>query len=172
MPRRFFRKFAVKRELLHDKWWLAPFDHLLHDTNLWSIRRRTVVPAFAVGLFVAYLPFPAHMLTAALLALALRVNIPIAAASVWVCNPLTMGPMFYLAFAVGQQLLGEAPQPFEFEMSIAWLLDGFIYIWQPLLLGSVLLGAILSLIGYIGLDILWRASIADYVAKRRARSQN
>ena len=172
MPRRFFRKFAVKRELLHDKWWLAPFDHLLHDTNLWSIRRRTVVPAFAVGLFVAYLPFPAHMLTAALLALALRVNIPIAAASVWVCNPLTMGPMFYLAFQVGQQLLGEAPQPFEFEMSIAWLLDGFIYIWQPLLLGSVLLGAILSLIGYIGLDILWRASIADYVAKRRARSQS
>jgi len=172
MPRRFFRKFAVKRELLHDKWWLAPFDHLLHDTNLWSIRRRTVVPAFALGLFVAYLPFPAHMLTAALLALALRVNIPIAAASVWVCNPLTMGPMFYLAFAVGQQLLGEAPQPFEFEMSIAWLLDGFIYIWQPLLLGSVLLGAILSLIGYIGLDILWRASIADYVAKRRARSQS
>ena len=171
MPRRFFRRFAVKRELLHNKWWLAPFDHLLHDTNLWSIRRRTVVPAFAVGLFVAYLPFPAHMLTAALLALALRVNIPIAAASVWVCNPLTMGPMFYLAFQVGQQLLGEAPQPFEFEMSIAWLLDGFIYICQPLLLGSVLLGAILSLIGYIGLDILWRASIADYVAKRRARSQ-
>lgn len=172
MPRRFFRKFAVKRELLHDKWWLAPFDHLLHDTNLWTIRRRTVVPAFALGLFVAYLPFPAHMLTAALLALALRINIPIAAASVWVCNPLTMGPMFYLAFEVGQQLLGEASQPFEFEMSIAWLLDGFIYIWQPLLLGSVLLGAILSLIGYIGLDILWRASIADYVAKRRARSQN
>jgi len=130
------------------------------------------VPAFAAGLFVAYLPFPGHMLTAALLAIALRVNIPIAVASVWVSNPLTIGPMFYLAFQVGQQLLGEAPQPFKFELSIAWLLDGFIYIWQPLLLGSVLLGAILSLIGYIGLDILWRASIADYVAKRRARSQS
>ena len=171
MPRRFFRKFSVKRERLRNQWWLAPFDHLLHDPNFWTIRRRTVVPAFALGLFVSYLPFPGHMLTAALLAVALRVNIPIAVTSVWVSNPLTIGPMFYLAYEVGQQLLGKTPQPFEFEMSFAWLLDGFIYIWQPLLLGSVLLGAILSLIGYIVLDILWRTSIADYVAKRRARNK-
>ena len=78
MPRRFFRKFAFKREHLRDQWWVAPFDHLLHDPNLWGIRRRTVVPAFALGLFVCYLPVPGHMLTATLLAILLRVNVPIA----------------------------------------------------------------------------------------------
>ncbi len=171
MPRRFFRKFAVKRDYIRNQWWIAPFDHLLHEPNLWVIRRRSVVPAFALGLFVAYLPFPGHMLTVALLALAVRVNIPVAVASVWVCNPFTMGPMFFAAFEVGQLLLGLEPRPFAFEMSFEWLLDGFVYIWQPLILGSLLLGSVLSLLGYIALDLLWRASISDYLAKRRGRKK-
>ena len=29
---------------------------------LWGIRRRTVVPAFAIGLFVAFIPLPGHAL--------------------------------------------------------------------------------------------------------------
>jgi uncharacterized protein (DUF2062 family) len=169
MPRRFFRKFAMKRELLKAQWWLAPFGDLIHDPNLWVIRRRNVVPAFALGLFVAYLPFPGHMLAAALLALALRVNIPVAALATIVVNPFTMGPMYYAAFSLGQYLLGQAPRPFEFEMSFEWLLDRFVYIWQPMILGGVLLGAILSLLGFIALDLLWRASISDYLARRRKR---
>ena len=159
----------MKRDRLKSRWWLAPFGDLIHDPNLWVIRRRNVVPAFALGLFVAYLPFPGHMLTAALLALALSVNIPVAVLSTLVSNPLTMGPMYYLAFSVGQSLLGQAPRPFEFEMSFAWLFERFAYIWQPLILGCVLLGAILSLIGFIALDLLWRASISDYLARRRQR---
>ena len=70
------------------RWYLAPFSHLLNDHNLWGIRRRTVVPAFSIGLFVAYMPFPGHPLFAALLALLFRVNIPVAALTTFVSNPL------------------------------------------------------------------------------------
>lgn len=169
MPRRFFKKFRLKRKHFGDQWWIAPFDHLLHDPNLWGIRRRTVVPAFSIGLFVAYLPFPGHMIQATLLALALRINIPVAVGAVWACNPITMGPMFFAAYEVGRVLLRQPPRPFDFDLSFEWLLDGFVTIWQPLLLGSLLLGAILSLVGYIGLDLLWRASIRNYLAGRRKR---
>ena len=169
MPRRFFRKFAVKRHHLTEQWWLAPFAHLLHDPRLWAVSRRNVVPAFALGLFVAYMPFPGHMLIAGLSALLLRVNIPVAVASVWASNPVTMYPMFYVAFETGRLLLRLPPAPFQFEMSVEWLLNGFIYVWQPLLLGSVLLGSILALVGFISLDLLWRASITDYLARRRKR---
>ena len=162
----------MKRERLKNQWWLSPFGELIHDPNLWVIRRRNVVPAFALGLFVAYLPFPGHMLTVALMALALRVNIAVAVLSTLISNPLTMGPMFYLAFSVGQYLLGQEPQPFEFEMSFAWLFERFAYIWEPLILGSVLLGAILALIGFIVLDLLWRASISAYLERRRKRREN
>ena len=130
------------------------------------------MPAFALGLFVAYLPFPGHMLAAALLAIALRVNIAVAVLSTWTINPLTMGPMYYLAFTVGQYLLGQEPRPFEFELSFEWLIDRFVYIWEPLILGCVLLGAILSLLGFVALDLLWRASISDYLARRRKRRIN
>jgi hypothetical protein len=169
MPRRFFRKFAIKREKIRTQWFLSPFGHLLHDPNLWGIRRRSVVPAFSLGIFVAFLPFPGHMIMAALLALVLRVNIPVAAVSTWVTNPVTMGPLYYLAYEVGSDLLRRTPRPFEFELSFEWLIDGFVHIWEPLLLGCVLLGALSSLLGYVALDLLWRASISDYLRRRRAR---
>ena len=169
MPRRFFRKFALKRENLYDKWWLAPFQHLLHERALWVIRRRTVVPAFALGLFIAYLPFPGHVITGIVLAIFARVNVPVAALSTLVSNPLTMGPMYYAAFSLGQELLQQPQRDFEFDMSIDWLVDQFVYIWQPLMLGSVILGTLLSLAGYITLDLLWRASLSDYLDKRRQK---
>lgn len=169
MPRRFFRKFALKREHLKSQWWLAPFAHLLHDPLLWGIRRRTVVPAFALGLFICYLPFPGHMLMGALAALVLRVNVAVASLTTLVSNPLTIGPMYFTGFELGRQLLGQPPRPFDFEMSFAWLFDRFVTIWQPMMLGCVLLGAILSLIGYISLDLLWRASISDYLTRRREK---
>ena len=145
MPRRFFRKLAFKRDRLKGQWWIEPVDHLVHDPHLWGIRNRTVVPAFSLGLFIAYMPFP-------------------------VSNPVTMGPMYYVAYQVGRFLLGQPPGPFEFEMSFAWLADRFATIWQPLLLGCVLLGSILALVGYIVLDLLWRASISDYLARKRRRN--
>ena len=85
----------MKRQHMRDRWFLAPFQHLLHDHRLWGIRRKTVVPAFALGLFVGFMPFPGHPVWAALAALALRVNVPVAALSTFVSNPLTMGPMYY-----------------------------------------------------------------------------
>ena len=101
MPRRFFRKFAVKRHQVGDSWLLAPFQHLLHDTRLWGIRRRTAVPAFALGLFIAFMPFPGHIVMAVLVALSLRINIPVAVVASLVSNPLTMYPMFYGAYRLG-----------------------------------------------------------------------
>lgn len=172
MPRRLFRKFAVKRELFRDKWYLAPIDHLLHDRRLWGIRRRTVVPAFAMGLFVAFLPVPGHVLLAVLAALALGVNIPVAAFATFLSNPLTVGPMYYLAHRLGLLLLGMQPQPFNFELSLRWLQEGLANNWKPLLLGCVLLGAAAAVVGYVALDLLWRASIADYLARKRNNKGN
>ena len=169
MPRRFFRRFRLKREHFRGQWWLAPVDHLLHDPNLWSIRRRTVVPAFATGLFVAYLPWPGHVVIGVVLAAVFRVNVPVTALTTLASNPLTMGPMYYLAFRLGQWLLGQSPAEFQFEMSFAWLAERFATTWQPLLLGCLLLGAALALIGYVTLDLVWRASIWDYLARRRRR---
>ncbi len=167
MPRRFFRKFAFKRHQLSEQWFMTPFRHLLHDHRLWGIRRRTVVPAFAIGLFISFLPIPGHMLTAALSALAFRVNIPVAALATWASNPVTMGPMYFLAYKVGQTLLDSPLQEFQFAMSWDWVTHTFLTIWQPMLLGCFILGSLAALVGYIVLDLFWRSSIANYKARKR-----
>lgn len=159
----------MKREIFHGRWYLAPFDHLLHDPNLWGVRRRNVVPAFALGLFLVFMPLPGHTLIASLLAILLRIHLPVAALTTLISNPLTMGPIYYLAYRVGQRVLDLPPQPFAFEFSIEWLTGSFVAIWEPLLLGGLLLGTLAALLGYVALDLLWRASLADYLEARRRR---
>ena len=172
MPRRFFRKFAFKRHQITEQRLIAPFQHLLHDQKLWGVRRKTVVPAVAWGVFVAFLPMPGHVIVAVLGSLLIRCNIPVAALTTFVSNPLTIGPIFYFSYLVGADLLGIEAGPFAIELSIAWLGSTFASIWQPLVLGSVLVGSICALIAYVMLDVFWRFSIADYKArKRKGRSR-
>lgn len=172
MPRRIFKRFAFKRHELSQKWFMTPFRHMLNDPRLWGVRRRWVVPAFAIGLFVAYLPFLGHTVIAMFIALALRVNIPVAAVSSWVGNPATWVPMYYLAYRLGSAILGTDMQPFDFEPSFDWMRHTFVHIWQPLLLGSLLLGAATATLGYFALDGLWRLSLAKYKARKRGTRQD
>ena len=165
----FFSPLCLETRCLSHQWYLAPFDHLLHDRNLWGIRRRSIVPAFALGLFFAFLPFPGHSLLAALSALALRVNLPVATLTTFVTNPITIGPMYFLCYRLGLALLGMEQRPLDFELSFRWLAEGFQATWQPLMLGCLLIGTVTALIGYVGLNVLWRVSIADYLARKRLR---
>lgn len=169
MPRRFFRKFAVKKHVIRSNRLLAPFRHLMHEPRYWGIRRRTAVPAFSLGLFVGWMPFPGHPVWGALAALALRVNIPVAVLSTFISNPLTMYPMYYLAYRLGRRLLGTPPVAFDFELSAAWFTGKFATIWQPLTLGCLLLGTASALVGYVVLDLLWRASLRDYKLRKKSR---
>jgi uncharacterized protein (DUF2062 family) len=173
MPRRFFRKFTVKRHQFRERWFLSPFRHLMHDHRLWSIRRKNVVPAVALGTFFAFLPFPGHPVWASFGALAMRINVPVAALTTFISNPLTMAPMYYLACRFGAWILGVELEPFDIEMSIDWVTHTFVNIWQPMLLGCLLLGSAAALIAYVGLDLIWRVSIGNYKnRKRRQRTDN
>jgi uncharacterized protein (DUF2062 family) len=167
MPRQFFKKFAFKRHQIAERWFMSPFRHLLHDHRLWGIRRKTVVPAFSLGLAIAFVPLPGHPVQAALLALALRVNVPVAILSTFLSNPLTMGPLFFGAYVLGSALLGIEPQPFEFEYSFAWVQSVFTTIWLPLTLGCVVLGSIAAVVGYVTLDAFWRYHLFDYKSRKR-----
>ena len=172
MPRRFFRKFTFKRHEYGEKWFLAPFRHLLHDHRLWSVRRKTVVPAVSLGAFFAFMPFPGHPLWAAFAALALRVNIPIAALTTFISNPLTMGPMYFFAYRLGAWLLGVPRKPFAMELSFEWVTSTFVNIWQPMLLGCLLLGTASALLAYVTLDIVWRSSIGQYKTRKRKQRRD
>jgi len=97
----------------------------------------------------------------------LRVNIPVAAVTTWVNNPATMFVIFPGAYQLGRTILGTPPKDVAFDLTWEWMTHTFGTIWQPMLLGSVLLGVTAAIIGYVTLDIFWRLSLANYKNRKR-----
>lgn len=147
--------------------WLGKY---LHDPNLWHLNRKSVSRAFLVGLFCAFLPIPLQMLVAAVLAIFIRSNLPISVGLVWITNPLTMPPIFYFTYLVGDFIVGDPGKTVEFEMTMEWLQSSLSLIWWPLLFGSVLCGIVFGLMGYFGIQSYWAWHVNRSWKKRSSRN--
>jgi uncharacterized protein len=167
MPRRLFKPLSRQRHRWKERWFMRPFRLLLEHPVYWSLNRRSVTRAFALGLFIAFVPMPIHLLLGVALALLLRLNVPAAVAGTFIANPLTAAPMYLGAYWVGCQLLGLSPRRVAFEMSWTWLTTTLIPIWKPLLLGCLVLGMLTALVGYVLLGGLWHLSLVIKYHRRR-----
>lgn len=143
------------------------FGTLLHDPNLWHLNRRSAAGAFGVGLFMMYMPPIGQMLMAAAAAIALRVNLPISVALVWITNPVTIPPMFYFAYLVGCWMIGAPSARFSMEFWIDW--HNWVAVLAPLGLGMLVCASACSAAGYFGIQALWRWSLMREIRYRKAR---
>ena len=171
MPKHLIKRYAPHHDTIRNHKHLRMFGRLLHDPNLWHMNRRSVSGAFAVGLFWASIPIPFQMVTAAATAIPARVNLPISAALVWISNPITMPPMFYFNYLVGTWILGEPVQKVAFEMNMDSIAESILQIWQPLYLGSLLVGVVCALLGYCVMRGLWRLHIIQHIKRRKRRKK-
>lgn len=156
-----------KPETLREHKYLRMFGTLLHKPNLWALNRKSAPGAFAVGLFVAWIPMPFQMVVAAGFAIIFNVNLPVAVALVWITNPLTMPIMFYGAYLLGAKILGHKAQAFQFEASWAWIEASVSTIGPPFLVGCLALGIISALVGFIVIKSMWRYSVLFKWQKRK-----
>jgi uncharacterized protein len=170
MPRKIIRRYLPDAAALRAHPRLRLFSRGLQHANLWHLNRESVSGACAVGLFWAFIPSPTQMLPAAATAIALRVNLPLSLALVWLANPLTMPPMFYFNYRVGSWLLNQPEREFSFELSGDWLTRELGALWQPLFLGSGVVATCAALLGYFGMRALWRWQVAR-AWRRRARQR-
>lgn len=171
MPKKFFRRYLPRKSELHEQHSLRlALGDLLHDPNIWHLNRRSVSGGFAVGLFVAWVPLPIQMISAAALAILFRVNLPLSVALVWITNPVTMGPMFWFAWRVGAYLLGVEAVPMAFEPTLEWFTAGVVRIWLPLTFGCLLLGALSAALGFLVCRVLWRYHVIRHLLRRRRRA--
>jgi uncharacterized protein (DUF2062 family) len=99
------------------------------------------------------------MVLAAAAAIYFRTNLPISVGLVWVSNPITMPPLFYGAYLLGDIILGGPNAEFSFELSFDWLMNELSAIWAPFLLGCFILGVLSSAGGYASIRLLWRLHI-------------
>jgi uncharacterized protein (DUF2062 family) len=99
------------------------------------------------------------MIVAAAGAIWLNANLPVSVALVWLTNPLTMPPIFYLAYKVGGWILLLPEKDFHFEASFDWVMHSMLLIWQPFLLGCLVLGLLTGILGYIAVHWSWRVAV-------------
>jgi len=141
----------------------------LFADDLWHLNRRSVALAFLNGLFWACMPMPLQMVAAAIFALILRCNVPLSVGLVWLTNPITMPPYYFFAYQLGSWVLGTEGVSWPEEVTLDWIQNQLNLIWWPLLTGSLIVGAIVSMVGFFVIRIWWRVQVGYNWRRRSGR---
>ena len=181
MARKVFRKYVPSHDSIREHRFLSRFSHLKHP-NLWHLNRHSVALGVGVGMFAGLLPPPFQMLTAAILAVPLRGNLPVAVVTTFYTNPLTIWPLYVLAYYVGKLIVGgngELIPPPEFswtnmgpwfDASLQWALS----LGKPLIIGIGTLAVVFAFAGWAAVHAGWRLYVIRAwrrrCASRRARA--
>lgn len=167
------RSKAPTREKLEQNRWIQPFAHRVLRSDLWRFNRRSVPRGIALGLFVGILVPFAHSFVAALSAVFVRANVPIAIASTWTSNPATWVLIFPAAYKIGRFLLHidamTKIQPLSETMQSTGsgqLLQQLTGAGLETAFGLFVEASVLAAVGYVVTGFGWRWWIAR---KRRAR---
>lgn len=160
---------------------------LISSPKLWHYNRQSIAIACFIGLFVAMIPLPMQMLIAATWAVAFQANLPMSVSLVWISNPITIPPLFYLAYQLGAWVLQietadlasvelsweqlSLAQLFSEQLSMELISQNLSSIWAPLLIGSLIIGTVLGLCGYYLVNWIWRRDVMHRWQLRSLRKQ-
>lgn len=131
----------------------------LAHTDLFSIQPEPLCRGIAIGMFWAFIPMPLQMIPALLFCWIGFANLPIAIVCVWISNPFTYIPMFYVEYKIAA-FFQEETLTFD-EFRALWGGDDddpiphwsdwgeqFLDIYFLILEGGILLGVVAAIIGY------------------------
>jgi len=169
--KKYLKKIIPDRQVIQKLDSLKLISGILHDPDIFHLTKRSVAGGIATGLFICFFPIPAHMLIAAVLAILLRVNLPLAVAAVWVTNPVTMPAIFYLEYRLGSFLLDRPARNVDFEMTISWFSGTFKEIWPALFTGAFVFAVVAAIISYGVIRLLWRLAVIQKWERRKMRRQ-
>ncbi len=166
--RKFFKRNLPSSDSVKQNRWLRPFGALLQHPNLWHLHRRSVAGGVATGLFCGLVPGPLQMISAALLAVLFRVNLPVALITTLYTNPFTIVPLYLLAYKIGAWLSGVhsgvtvVVPPFpelHWHDLIGKMWEWMVALGEPFLIGLPVLAASLAIAGYVAVRVMWRIAV-------------
>lgn len=180
MPRKFFKRYMPSVDKVRNVRVLNVFGERLFHPSLWRLNRHSAAGGIAAGLFCGLIPGPLQMLGAGICALVFRVNLPLALVTTFYTNPLTIVPLYLLAYEIGRFALGAAggppPQPppdwswTEPAASAQAFCQWMLGLGAPLALGVFLLACLLALAGYVAVRLGWSAWLRWSWYRRARRS--
>ncbi|MDE2434859.1 MAG: DUF2062 domain-containing protein [Sphingomonadales bacterium] len=165
-------RFPTREELEANRF-IRPFAHRVLRSDLWRFNRRSVPRGIALGLFVGVLVPFAHSAVAALTAVFVRANVPVAIAATWSSNPATWVILFPLAYKIGKavlhldQMTGVAPISETMQQTQTdHLLERMTGAGLDTAFGLFVIATVLATLGYLVTGFGWRLWVAR---KRRLR---
>ncbi len=179
MPRKFFKRYMPSADKVREVRIMSLFGNALFHPALWHLNRRSAAGGIATGLFCGLIPGPLQMVGAGLIAILFRVNLPLALLGTLYTNPLTIVPLYLVAYRIGAFVLGAAggtppdpPPDWVLSQPVAsaeamgqWMLG----LGAPLAAGVFLLACLLALIGYVVVRLIWSAYLRRAWAGRQRR---
>ncbi len=165
MLKNYLKKLLPSHESIQQNRWVHPFGLWLKHPNLWHLNRRSVAGGVAAGMFGGLVPGPLQMLTAGLLAVLFRVNLPVAMFTTFYTNPFTIVPLYWLAYQLGALVTGHGNGVSDSRFVVPemdwnnWftvMMDWMISLGKPFAIGLPLLAVILALLNYILVRMGWR----------------
>jgi uncharacterized protein (DUF2062 family) len=180
MPRKFFRRYLPDAASIRSNRWLSWLGVLLDQPALWRLNRDSVAGAVAIGLFSGLVPGPLQMLSAAFLAIPLKKNLPVALLVTFYTNPLTIVPLYVLAYGYGRAIVGgnhtAKIEPYQWDWtrfidSTIGMFDWMLSLGKPLAVGLPALALTLALVGYFVVQVGWRAYVVSAWRARRLKRQ-
>jgi len=137
------------RNLRHRPWWQA-ISRPLFNRRLWMPCRDTVAAGMAIGLFFSMMPMIPQSIVAAILAMRVKANVPIAMAACFVSNPFTNVPFWVAQIRLGQWLIDtlSLPVPHFLEKAHMSLPGVGPMSVSNFIVGFVAMGVLLALSAY------------------------
>ncbi len=155
-------KVPSRDQILANRWigWLAPW---LGHPRLWHWSRRGVAMGVTLGVFFGLLIPVAQIPLSVGAAVVLRANVPAAAASTLVTNPITFGPIYFAAYRLGTWITGDPLPAHAANPATALDINADAGVWdrlqamgKPLMIGLSILASLAGLITYAVISLVWR----------------
>ena len=166
MIKNVIKRFFPKLDTVKEEKILKIFGPAVLQPNLWHINKKSVSRGFAIGAFCAFLPIPGQMILAAFLSITFAANIPISLILTWITNPITFTPIFYFAYKIGK-IIFDGRITYDVDEKEIDILSNIMHIWEPLLLGSIILSITGSIVAYIIIRVYWRYYVIKIWSKRK-----
>ena len=137
-----------------------------------SINRKSISRGAMVGLFWGFIPMPMQMAAVMLSTPFIKFNVPLAISTVWLSNPFTMPPMYYMEYLTGNFILGKEGID-NVELTMDWFSENWDAIVVPLYTGTAFYSIVGSSLVYLLINRLWIASVKkEKLEKDRKREKH
>ncbi len=133
-----------------------------------SINRKSISKGALVGLFWGFIPMPMQMAAVMLSTPFIRFNVPLAISTVWLSNPFTMPPMYYMEYLTGNFILGREGIE-DIELTLDWFSEHFDDILIPLYTGTAFYSIVVSSLVYFLINRLWIASVKKERSEKKEK---